>query len=144
MKKFSFTKNPAPANRIDSLFLSETCFRTEFKEFASIFFHGTEFRAFSPPRTGSERKSESFLFRGMFQNGISRVCFYFCSMVKNSEHSSPLWNGSERNSESFLFRGTAGIPPEQTNCAVYSDFRGIIFSSEIANPSYPPPLHPHP
>jgi hypothetical protein len=42
--------------------------------------------------------------------------------------------GSERNSESFLFRGTAGIPPEQTNCSVYSVFRRIIFLSEIANP----------
>jgi hypothetical protein len=42
--------------------------------------------------------------------------------------------GSERNSESFLFRGTAGIPPEQTNCSVYSVFRRIVFLSEIANP----------
>ncbi len=48
---------------------------------------------------------------------------------------SPLRNGSEWNSESFLFRGTAGIPPEQTNYSVYSIFRGIIFMSEIANPS---------
>ncbi len=55
-------------------------------------------------------------------------------MVKNSEHFSPLLNGSERNYENILFRGTAGIPPEQTNCSVYSVFRGIIFLSEIANP----------
>ncbi len=55
----------------------------------------------------------------MVQNRIPRVCFNFCSMVKNSEHLSPLWNDSERNSESFLFRGTAGIPPEQTNCSVF-------------------------
>ncbi len=65
----------------------------------------------------------------MVQNGVPRVCFYFCSMVQNSEHFSPLWNGSERNSDIFLFRGTDGIPPEQTNCSV---FRGIIFWSEIA------------
>ena len=56
-------------------------------------------------------------------------------MVQNSEHFSPLRNGSKRNSESFLFRGTAGIPPEQSNCSVYSVFHGIIFLSEIANPS---------
>jgi hypothetical protein len=77
----------------------------------------------------------SFLFRGVIQNRIPRVCFYFCSMAQNSKHSSLLGNGSERNSESFLLRGTAGIPPEQTNCSVYSVFRGIIFLSEIANPS---------
>jgi hypothetical protein len=55
-------------------------------------------------------------------------------MVQNSEHFSPLRNSSERNSANFVFRGTAGIPPEQTNCSVYSAFRGIIFLSEIANP----------
>ncbi len=55
-------------------------------------------------------------------------------MEQNSEHFSPLRNGSERDSENFLFHGTAGIPPEKTNCSVYSVFRGIIFLSEIANP----------
>ncbi len=45
----------------------------------------------------------------MVRNRVSRVCFYFCSMVQNSEHFSPLPNGLEWNSESFLFRGTAGI-----------------------------------
>jgi hypothetical protein len=102
-----------------------------------------------------------WLFRGMVWNRNQRVCFYFCSTERNSElfslprngsernheslllfffHSTefqaffPLRNGSERNSESFLFCGTAGIPPEQTNCSVYSVFRGIIFSLEIANP----------
>jgi hypothetical protein len=81
---------------------------------------------FSPLRNGSERNSESFLFRGLVQKRIPRVCFDFCSVVESSEHSS-LQNGSERNSESFLFRGTAGIPPEQTNCFVYSVLYGIIF-----------------
>jgi hypothetical protein len=36
----------------------------------------------------------------------------------------------------FLFRGTAGIPSEITLCSVYSVFRGIIFLSEIPNPTY--------
>jgi hypothetical protein len=35
----------------------------------------------------------------------------------------------------FLFRGTTGIPSEITICSVYSVFRGIIFLSEIPNPS---------
>ncbi len=35
----------------------------------------------------------------------------------------------------FLFRGTAGIPSEITICSVFSVFRGIIFLSEIPNPS---------
>jgi hypothetical protein len=59
------------------------------------------------------------------------IYYYFCSMVQNSEHFSLLWNGSERNSEKFLFRVTVGIPPEQTNCSVYSVFRGIIFCRKL-------------
>jgi hypothetical protein len=35
----------------------------------------------------------------------------------------------------FLFRGTAGIPSEITICFVYSVVRGIIFLSEIPNPT---------
>ncbi len=84
------------------------------KEFASIFV----------TRNGIP---SCFLFRGMVQNRITRVGFYFCSLVQNSKPFSPLQNGSERNSESFLFRGTAGIPPEQTNCSIYSVFRGKFF-----------------
>jgi hypothetical protein len=75
---------------------------------------------FSLSQNGSERNSEP--------------CFWFCSMVQNSEHFSLLRNRSERT-ENFLFRGTAGILPEQTNCSVYSVFRRIIFFSEIANPT---------
>ncbi len=47
MKKINFTKNTAAANRIGSMFSSETCF-------------GTEFR---------------FLFRVMVWNSIPSVCF---------------------------------------------------------------------
>jgi hypothetical protein len=128
MKKLVLQKNPPAANRIDSLGHaseqnSECLFLfffhgTEFRAFlSSAERFGTEFREFSVPRNGSERNSES--------------CFYFSSMVQNSEHSSPMWNGSERNSEIFLFRGTAGIPPEQTNCSVYSVFGGIIFCRKL-------------
>jgi hypothetical protein len=126
MKKISFTKYNAPANRIDSKFLSETCFGTEFREFV-LFFFFTERNSkhFSSVRNGLKRNTESFLFRGMVQNGIPRVCFYFSSMVQN------LRNGSEQNSESFLFRGTAGIPPEQTSCSVYSVFHGNFFCRKL-------------
>jgi hypothetical protein len=64
MKKIGFTKNPALANIIDSVFSSETCFGTEFREFASIFV----------PRNGIP---SWFLFRGLVQNGIPRVSFLF-------------------------------------------------------------------
>ncbi len=60
-------------------------------------------------------------------NKIPRVWFYFSSTVQNSEHFTLPRNCSERIFESYLFRGTAGIPPEQTNCSVYSVFHGIIF-----------------
>ncbi len=125
MKKISFT-----ANRIDSMFLSETCFGTEFRVVvSSAEWFGTEFQVFAysfVPRNGIP---SCFHFCGMVQNRILSVCFKFCSMVQNSEHFSPLRNGSEWNSENFLFRGTAGIPPEQTNCSVYSVFCGVIFLS---------------
>ncbi len=42
------------------------------------------------------------------QNGIPRVCFYFCSTEWNSELFSLPWKGSVKNSESlllFLFHG---------------------------------------
>ncbi len=81
-------------------------------------FHGTEFQFVSLPRNGSERNSERLLL--ILFHGTEFRAF------------SPLQNGSERNSDNFLFRGTAGIPPEQTNCSVYSVFRGIIFLSENA------------
>jgi hypothetical protein len=47
MKKISFTKYPALANRIANLLLSETCFGTEFQD-PSIFFHGRNSEHFSP------------------------------------------------------------------------------------------------
>jgi hypothetical protein len=99
----------------------------------------------------------------MVRNGSPRVCFYFCPTERKSALFPLPRNGSERNSEGslllylihgtefrvifssaeefgtefreFLFRGTAGIPSEITICSVYSVFRGIIFLSEIPNPS---------
>jgi hypothetical protein len=63
--------------------------------------------------------------------GIPRVCYYCYSTVQNSENFYPKWM-----SEKFLFHGTTGIPPEQTNCSVYSAFRGIfLLLSEIASPN---------
>ncbi len=107
-----------PLNGIPSCFLFPEWFGTEFQVFVSVFVPGNG-------------NPSCFLFRSMIQNGIPRVCFYFCSMVENSEHFSPLRNGSERNSESFLVRVTAGIPPEEANCSVYSVFLGIIFCRKL-------------
>jgi hypothetical protein len=46
-EKISFTKNPAPENGTDGMYLSETCFETEFcKSLPLFFFHGMEFQAF--------------------------------------------------------------------------------------------------
>ena len=63
-------------------------------------------------------------------------------MERNSELFSLSRNGSEQNSENFLFRRTAGIPSEITICSVYSVFRGIIFLSEIPDPSSDPSWYP--
>jgi hypothetical protein len=107
------------------MFLSKTCFGMEFRTFfSSTEQFGTEFREFPVSRNISEQNSENlllFLFHG-----------------KEFPAFSSSRNSSERNSESFLFRGTAGIQLEQTNCSVYSVFRGIIFLSEIANPTLYP------
>ncbi len=69
----------------------------------------------------------------------SESSFYFCSTERNSELFSLPRKGSEWNSESFLFCGTAGIPLEIPICSGYSVFRGIIFVSEIPDPSSAPP-----
>ncbi len=84
------------------------------------------------------RQSEHFSLTRFGSAGIPKVCFYFCSTVRNSEHFSLPRNGSERNSDGLLFPGIAGIQPEQTSCSVCSVFHGIIFLSEIANPTSRP------
>jgi hypothetical protein len=68
----------------------------------------------------------------------SESSFYFCSTERNSELFSLPRKGSEWNSESFLLCGTAGIPSEIPICSGYSVFRGIIFLSEIPDPSSDP------
>ncbi len=110
-----------------------------------------------------KRFQSCVLFRGMVRNGIPRISIYFASTERNSELCSLPQKGSEQNYGSlllflfhgtefrvvfsstegfgtefrdFLFRGTTGIPSEITICSVYSVFRGIIFLSEIPNPSY--------
>jgi hypothetical protein len=120
MKKICLTENPAPANRIDSMFCPRHDWERNSEGFLLFLFHGTECRVvFSSaewfgtefqgfayifvPRNGTP---SCFLLRGMVQDRIPRVCFYFCSIVQNSKHFSPLWNGSERNSArtNLLFR----------------------------------------
>ncbi len=48
-----------------------------------------------------ERNSQLFLFRWRLRKGIPRVCFYFCLAERNSEIFSLPQRGSERNSEKF-------------------------------------------
>jgi hypothetical protein len=101
MKKISFTKNPAPANRIDSIFSSETCLGTEFRvvDFSAEWF-GTEFQVFA---------------------GLHIL--YFCSTERNSELFSLPRNGSDRNSERhlILFHGKEfrefSVPRKSRNSA---------------------------
>ncbi len=104
----------------------------------------------------------SFLFRWRVQKGILRVCFYFCSTVRNSELFSLPLKCSEGNSESLLlvlFNGKAfwvifsslegfgtesrgfSVPRNSRNSdgnnhlfRIYSAFHGINFLAEIPNP----------
>jgi hypothetical protein len=95
MKKISYTKNPAPANR---MFSSEKPSEQNSESLLLFLFLGTEFpevlASFFVPWNVI---LSCFLFREMVQNRIPRVCFYFCSMVQNFELFSPLRNGSEGN-----------------------------------------------
>ncbi len=92
MKKIGFTKNPNPANRIDSVFLSETCVGTEFREFAFIFvprngilscfllkWFRTGLREFAFICVPWYRIPCIFLLCRMVRNEIPRV---FCSKVQ--------------------------------------------------------------
>ncbi len=92
MKKNSFTKNPAPANR---MFSSETSSERNFESLLLFLFHGrvvfssaewfgTEFQVFATIFVPWNGIPSCFLYRGMVQNGFPRVCFYFCSMVPSN------------------------------------------------------------
>jgi hypothetical protein len=110
----------APPKGILNCDSSAEWFGTEFREFVSILFHGTEFRTF-------------FLFRGMVLNGVLRVCFYLCSTVRISTNFSLPRIGSKQKCESFLFPGTSGTL-QQTICFVYSVIPEIIFLPEKSQP----------
>jgi hypothetical protein len=67
------------------VFSSAEWFGTEFRELASIFVHGTEFRVVFSSAEGFGRNSESlllFLFNGTEWNGILR-CFLCRRRVRN-------------------------------------------------------------
>jgi hypothetical protein len=104
------------------VFSSAEGFGREFWEYASIF-GSTErnSKLFSLPLKCSEGNSESSLLF-LFNGTEFRVVF-----------SSAEGFGTEFRG--FLFRGTAKIVLEITICSVYAVFRGIIFLSEIPNPS---------
>jgi hypothetical protein len=75
------------------------------------------------------REFRDFVTIFVRRNGIPS-CFLFRKRVQN------------RIPRFFLFRGTAGIPSEITICSVYFVFRGIIFLSEIPNPTHTQGLLP--
>ena len=91
----------------------------------------------SLPRNSSERNSELYLCslpqKGSEQNYGSLLLFLFHGTEFRDISSSAEGFGTEFRD--FLFRRTTGIPSEITICSVYSVFRGIIFLSEIPNPS---------
>jgi hypothetical protein len=106
-------------------FSSTEWFRTEFREFISIF-GSTERNSglCSLPQNGSEQNYGSllrFLFHGTEFRVISSSAEGFGTEFRD-----------------FLFRGTTGIPSEITLCSVYSVFRWILFLSEIPNPTNSP------
>ncbi len=126
---FSLPRN-APEQNFESLlrflfhwtelwvvYSSTEWFGTEFREFATIFVPGTEFRAFfsSAEWFGTEFRE----FATIFVPGTEFRAFF---------------SSSEWNSESFLFRGTAGITSELTICFVYSVVRGIVFCLKFPTP----------
>jgi hypothetical protein len=86
-----------------------------------IWLHGTEFRVVFSSAEGFGREFRELASIFVQWNGIPS-CFLFSGRVRNGI-------------PKFLFRGTAGIPAEITICSVYSVCRGIIFLSEIPNPT---------
>ncbi len=65
--------------------------------FSSAEWLGMEFREFASFFVPGYWIPSIFLWRGKVQNGIPRVCFNFCSTVRNSEHfflfREIVWNG---------------------------------------------------
>jgi hypothetical protein len=103
-------------------FSSSEWFGTAFREFISILCCTERNSELWPlPRNGSERNSENLHL------------FWFHGTEFRAIFSSAEGFGTEFRV--FLFRGTTGIPSEVTICSVYSVFRGIIFLSEIPNPT---------
>jgi hypothetical protein len=99
----------------------ETCFGTEFRVvISSAEWFGTEFQVFAyifVPFRGTEFRvvfSSTEWFRTEFRAFASNFVPWFRN---------PSIFLHCRN---FLFRGTAGISLEQTNCPIYSVFRGTI------------------
>ncbi len=110
-------------HRIESVFSSAKCFGTKFRKLASFFV----------PRN---KIPSCFLFRGIVWNGVPRVWFFFVPRYKIPSiffFREIVWNGIPRVSLLRNSRNSVG-----TNCfvySVYSVYGGIIFSSEIPNPT---------
>ncbi len=151
-KPTNFLNNRLP-RFVLSWFLSTEWFGTAFREFLSIFCcTESNSELCSLPRNGSERNSIylgsternsklcSLPQKGSEQNYGSLLLFLFHGTEFRVIFSSAEGFGTEFRD--FLFRGTTGIPSEITICSVYSVFRGIIFLSEIPNPSRDTSINP--
>ena len=103
--------------------------------FSSAEWFGMYFREFASNFCSKERNSELFSLLRKSSERISEslLLFLFHGTEIRDVFSSA--EGFRTEFREFLFFGTAGIPLEITICSVYSVFRGIIFLSEIPNPS---------
>ncbi len=129
MKKVSFTNNPAPANRIDSMFSSETCFGSEFRVVISSAERlGTEFQVFACIFVSRNGIPSFFYSSEWFRTKFLAFASNFVPWYRIF-----LLCGTVRNGIPRIF--CSAEQPEWTNCSVYSVFRGITFLSEIANPN---------
>jgi hypothetical protein len=104
-----------------------------------------EFREFLfVPRKGIQ---SCLLFCGRVRNGISRDCFKFCFLERNSELLFLPRKGSEQNSESFLFHWIIWNVVGNNPLFRLFRFRGILLLLEIPNPTHwltlIPTLQPH-
>jgi|688.fasta_scaffold932393_1 hypothetical protein len=114
---FIIRRNPAPANRNESVFLSAKGFGSEFREFASIFVFternlelfslqwnsfGTEFQVFASIFVPRYRIPSIFLLCRMVRNGSPRV---FCSAEQPEFHrNKPIVPSFPSSAEQFFCR----------------------------------------
>jgi hypothetical protein len=129
-----FYETASKRRRILSVFCSINGLERIFKCFLFRKWLGMEFQVLFSSENGLERNSEVFSSKNSLERN-SKVLSLENGLERNSKGFSIQRNGSEWNSEVFLFRETGGIPIELPSVPSCFVFRGIIFLSEIGNPS---------